>query len=73
MAKDEVDMASEQEDYARAEALWQVQHHSQPHASGRCHNCDEGLAPGELFCDVGCRQDFEHAAEVKRRQTGGHH
>lgn len=27
---------------------------------GCCHNCNETLPEGQLFCDASCAQDWEH-------------
>lgn len=35
-----------------------------PEPTGRCLHCDEKVAPGARFCDVGCRDDWE----MERRQ-----
>lgn len=34
--------------------------------TGHCHNCDESLGSGELFCDADCRNDYELRARAKR-------
>lgn len=26
---------------------------------GHCHNCDEPVRAGDLFCDADCRDDYE--------------
>lgn len=33
---------------------------------GRCHNCDEPLAPPMLFCDGDCSADHELRMRAKR-------
>jgi hypothetical protein len=59
-AKDDADIASEQEEYARTEALWRVKEKAKRVVTGRCHNCDEPLLLGQpYFCDVNCSADFE--------------
>lgn len=62
-AKDDADLASEQEEIARLEALHQV-HHTFTFRTGSCYNCGEPI-PGS-FCDVECREDWE------RRQAYNH-
>jgi hypothetical protein len=63
---DEADIASEQEEYARAEAIWRVRRPSKLQPRGRCFNCDDP-APG-LFCDVECRRDYEREQRVRQQQ-----
>ena len=36
-------------------------------AYGACHYCDEPLAPGLLFCDVDCRDDYDKEQAAKAR------
>lgn len=36
------------------------------HPVGRCHNCDEPLAPSLLFCDADCSADHELRMRAKR-------
>jgi hypothetical protein len=63
-SKDDVDIAQEQEEYARQEAMFQFQKHAflKP---GFCHNC---AAPTpEQFCDRDCRQDYEHREQVNNK------
>lgn len=66
MAKDEVDIASEQETYAREEAIWQAQRPQRLQRRGTCYNCAEPAVG--LFCDTDCRADYEREQAVYRRQ-----
>lgn len=34
--------------------------------TGHCHNCDESLRSGGLFCDADCLNDYELRARAKR-------
>lgn len=68
MAKDEADIAAEQEEYARAEAFYRVQQ-ANTFRLGTCYNCDEPT-PGESFCDARCREDYERRQLVERRLRG---
>lgn len=62
---DDADRASEQEEYFRNESLWKVKQNSKLKPWGKCYNCAELLTDKSLlFCDVGCRRDWE------RRQSG---
>ena len=36
-------------------------------AHGRCHFCDEPLAPGLQFCSIDCRDDYEKELAAKTR------
>ncbi len=66
IAKDEADIAQEQEDFARQEALWRVAQPNRLQARGRCYNCSEATAG--LFCDTGCRQDYERRTALEAKQ-----
>jgi heterodisulfide reductase subunit C len=65
-AKDDADIASEQEQRARDEALWKAGRYSRLQFRGKCYNCGETCEGA--FCDVGCRQDYEREQRVKARQ-----
>lgn len=67
-ARDEADIASEQEDYARREAIWHAQRGSRLQHRGRCYNCGEACQ--SLFCDVECRKDYEREQAVRKHQHG---
>ena len=43
--------------------------HRQPHlvADGRCHYCDEAIAPAVTFCDADCRDDYDKEQAAMRR------
>ena len=34
--------------------------------NGACHNCEEPLKGGKLFCDKDCEQDWRHRIERKK-------
>ena len=34
--------------------------------TGTCYNCEEPVAPGRLFCDASCREDYDY----RQRRTG---
>lgn len=55
---DIADLAEHQEELLRQAALA----HRKPTVTprGTCHNCDEPLADGLLFCDADCRADYDH-------------
>lgn len=36
--------------------------------TGRCHNCDETIQPGQRFCDTDCRDDWEYRNKVQTSQ-----
>lgn len=67
-AKDDVDIAAEQEELARQEALWQFTRKQKAvtRTTGYCNNCD---APSDkTFCDADCRRDWERRQLKKERQ-----
>lgn len=67
VAKDEADIASEQEEYARQEALRRFQ--AKPRlTAGICNNCFEPAF--NAFCDAGCRRDWEREQEARKRNGG---
>lgn len=66
-AKDEADIAAEQEEIARQEALRQTKEKAKL-AAGICHNCFEPTP--DAFCDVECRKDWEKAKQIRARQGG---
>jgi hypothetical protein len=39
-------------------------------AIGRCHYCDEDLALPALFCDAGCRDEWQREQDAKKRRGG---
>lgn len=69
-ARDEADIASEQEDFARREAIWRSTSPARLQHRGRCYNCGE--ASQSLFCDVDCRRDYEREQKVRKCQRGEH-
>jgi hypothetical protein len=67
-SKDEADIAAEQEEYARREALWKVKEPERIPHRGKCLHCDEPSS--EKFCDVDCRKDWEKEQAVRKAQRG---
>lgn len=55
---DIIDQAQEKEESMREGAL-QFRRKEGPLAIGACHYCSEPLGPGERFCSVDCRNDWE--------------
>lgn len=51
-AQDEIEA-----ELAHARSAAQVRRRLVP--TGHCHNCDEHLRAGQLFCDQECASDFE--------------
>lgn len=68
MAKDEADIAAEQEEHAREEAFYRVRR-ANTFRHGTCYNCGEAV-PGS-FCDADCRRDYEHRREVAAHTRAG--
>lgn len=68
MAKDEADIASEQEEYLRTEALWNARKSSRLPDRRNCYNCDTPCKGH--FCDVDCQRDYENRNQTQRRQRG---
>lgn len=62
---DELDRAQMVEDQAREDAL----RRRMPVllAAGACHNCGERLGHRLLFCDTGCRDDWQVRMDAARR------
>jgi hypothetical protein len=68
-AKDEADIASEQEELARQEALRQAAGRYSPLTfRGQCHYCDEPCSGA--FCDADCRKGWDHEQRVRAKQRG---
>lgn len=65
-AKDEADEAWEQEQAILQEAKWRATRPSRFQPRGRCYNCGETCSG--LFCDVSCRQDYEHEQRTRQNQ-----
>lgn len=64
-AKDDADIAAEQEARFREEALWRAKQHQRLPRRGRCYNCGE---PTEgVYCDVQCGKDYERQKAAERR------
>jgi hypothetical protein len=68
LAKDDADIASEQEEIARQEALRQAAGRYSRLAFGRCHNCGQDIEGA--FCDSDCRQDWDRAQRIRSKQHG---
>jgi len=68
---DEVDMAFEAEQLLIKEALANVKA-TEPKLppKGCCYNCDEPLGTGERFCDVDCREDYDHRQRRRLANRG---
>jgi hypothetical protein len=64
-AKDDADIAAEQEDRMREEALWRVRKAEALPMRGKCFNCDEPTSG--RFCDANCRVDYERQKASERR------
>lgn len=64
---DEIDRASEREEFDRGVALRvrKPEHHLHP--MGACHWCESIVRAGDVFCGADCRDDFERAKEARRR------
>lgn len=62
---DEIDRASENEQMHRDMAIKSRKPTLQP--IGACYNCNEEIGSNLLFCDVGCRDDFELIQASKER------
>lgn len=63
-AVDEADLAGEEEELFRAEAM-RKQAASRPRLTGFCHNCDEPSS--NRFCDAECQRDYERRKVVERK------
>lgn len=62
---DELDRAQAREEEMRADAL--ARRKPALPAVGACYNCGEPLACGHLFCDAGCRDDWQHRENARLR------
>lgn len=62
---DDIDRAQDRESQLRADAL--TRRHPEIPACGACYNCGEKLAPGVLFCDTDCRDDWERLCAALKR------
>lgn len=56
---DVLDQASNLEAAEREACLARARNHPSMPAVCACYNCGEELAPGLLFCDKDCRDDYE--------------
>ena len=56
---DDADRAQEQIEAELAHARSAAQTRLKLLPIGHCHNCDEPLRGGQLFCDHECAEDFE--------------
>ncbi len=36
--------------------------------AGQCHYCAEEVGSGALFCDTGCRDEYDREAAIRKRQ-----
>ncbi|BAO20628.1 hypothetical protein [Pseudomonas phage PPpW-3] len=62
------DRASEREDHDRQLAIAAVQMRKPRELprTGHCHNCNEPLTTGGLFCDADCSADHELRSRAAR-------
>ena len=60
---DDSERATEREEIARADAMRYRK--PAPIACGVCHNCDEPVKPGRIFCCSECREDYDLRAHMK--------
>ena len=56
---DDADLAQIEIEADLAKARLRAGHAIKLAASGHCHNCDEPVQVGQLFCDRECARDFE--------------
>ena len=66
---DDCDRAEERIENTLNDALAEVRRASSLIAVGFCHYCGEATAPGHLFCDKDCRDDYE-AQQAARKRNG---
>jgi hypothetical protein len=66
---DEADQAQFIEERDRKLAL-QVRRPELP-VTGECHYCGETIRAPRLFCESGCRDDYEREQEARRRSGRG--
>ena len=59
---DEIDRGNETADMTLAGyiAAVRARAHLTMAPTGSCHNCDEPVNPGRLFCDAECREDYDY-------------
>jgi hypothetical protein len=55
---DELDLASEREEIARAAAI-SLRRPEGPAATGECLECEEPVGAGVRWCCAGCRDDWQ--------------
>ena len=59
---------ADREDIIREQAIAAVRRRkSELNPAGFCHYCSEPLPPGILFCNAGCRDDYETEQRLKAR------
>lgn len=63
---DEIDRASDAYDRILSSII-AARKPSGPKPCGACHYCGSDLAPGRIFCDAACRDDWQLEQEAKRR------
>lgn len=68
---DEADLANETADRMLQEALnYQTALSKNPlRPTGLCYYCQEPTEAHALFCDPGCRQDYDEEERLKKRLT----
>lgn len=47
------------------DARYRASRHASPAPTGACLNCDERLPAPQLFCDAGCRDDYQKRARMR--------
>ena len=65
---DDCERGSAREEILREEALSFRKPTLKP--CGWCLNCTESIGMGALFCSVDCRDDYQKAADARRRNGG---
>lgn len=66
---DDADRADPRIEDTIADGIAEVRRSTSLIAVGFCHYCGEGILSGRLFCDVDCRDDYQH--EQARRKANG--
>jgi hypothetical protein len=68
---DEIDRAQfrdqQYQDDCERERRYQAEKNALPY-TGSCYFCDAILPEGHRFCDVDCRDGYEHEIKLKRMQ-----
>ena len=67
---DDIDRAQEREQQLREDALAEHMHLAQRShliPCGECYWCSEPVSHGRIFCDFGCRDDWERDLAARKR------